>query len=134
MHSQSLPSCKLLFFFKHRTAYELLISDWSSDVCSSDLLDRREVAPGQITGVDQPGGGDDRGAMLVVMEHRNVHAVLQRGFDAEAIGRGDNLQVYDAKARREPLHGLAERLRRFGVDLERDGVKDRKIVVKGKRG
>src|SRR3546814_13432326 len=36
-----------------------------------DDLDRREVAPGQITGVDQPGGGDDRGAMLVVMEHRN---------------------------------------------------------------
>src|SRR3546814_5576027 len=27
------------FFFKHKTAYELRISDWSSDVCSSDLLD-----------------------------------------------------------------------------------------------
>src|SRR3546814_9407040 len=26
------------FFFKHKTAYEMLISDWSSDVCSSDLL------------------------------------------------------------------------------------------------
>src|SRR3546814_9187366 len=26
-----------LFFFKHKTAYELRISDWSSDVCSSDL-------------------------------------------------------------------------------------------------
>src|SRR3546814_10904348 len=25
------------FFFKQRTAYELRISDWSSDVCSSDL-------------------------------------------------------------------------------------------------
>src|SRR3546814_9247632 len=25
------------FFFKHKTAYELRISDWSSDVCSSDL-------------------------------------------------------------------------------------------------
>src|SRR3546814_4418489 len=48
-----------------------------------DDLDRREVAPGQITGVDQPGGGDDRGAMLVVMEHRNVHAFFQRGFDDE---------------------------------------------------
>src|SRR3546814_12926560 len=28
----------LLFFFKQKTAYELRISDWSSDVCSSDLL------------------------------------------------------------------------------------------------
>src|SRR3546814_18548466 len=30
----------LFFFFKQKTAYELRISDWSSDVCSSDLLDR----------------------------------------------------------------------------------------------
>src|SRR3546814_8578310 len=27
------------FFFKQKTAYELRISDWSSDVCSSDLRD-----------------------------------------------------------------------------------------------
>src|SRR3546814_8674530 len=27
----------VMFFFKHKTAYEVLISDWSSDVCSSDL-------------------------------------------------------------------------------------------------
>src|SRR3546814_1002453 len=28
----------LSFFFKQKTAYEMRISDWSSDVCSSDLL------------------------------------------------------------------------------------------------
>src|SRR3546814_6801558 len=28
-----------LFFFKQKTAYDLRISDWSSDVCSSDLAD-----------------------------------------------------------------------------------------------
>src|SRR3546814_16702938 len=28
----------ILFFFKQKTAYEMRISDWSSDVCSSDLL------------------------------------------------------------------------------------------------
>src|SRR3546814_8677776 len=28
-----------IFFFKQKTAYEMRISDWSSDVCSSDLLD-----------------------------------------------------------------------------------------------
>src|SRR3546814_4483123 len=27
----------VLFFFKQKTAYEMRISDWSSDVCSSDL-------------------------------------------------------------------------------------------------
>src|SRR3546814_1164284 len=31
--------CCLLFFFKQKTAYEMRISDWSSDVCSSDLHD-----------------------------------------------------------------------------------------------
>src|SRR3546814_7424802 len=29
--------CGLFFFFKQKTAYEMRISDWSSDVCSSDL-------------------------------------------------------------------------------------------------
>src|SRR3546814_6575907 len=29
----------VLFFFKQKTAYEMRISDWSSDVCSSDLID-----------------------------------------------------------------------------------------------
>src|SRR3546814_5501346 len=29
----------LFFFFKQKTAYEMRISDWSSDVCSSDLLE-----------------------------------------------------------------------------------------------
>src|SRR3546814_1434787 len=28
-----------VFFFKQKTAYEMRISDWSSDVCSSDLFD-----------------------------------------------------------------------------------------------
>src|SRR3546814_10043601 len=30
--------CVVFFFFKQKTAYEVRISDWSSDVCSSDLL------------------------------------------------------------------------------------------------
>src|SRR3546814_4245612 len=36
-------SCLILFvfFFKQKTAYEMRISDWSSDVCSSDLLARQ---------------------------------------------------------------------------------------------
>src|SRR3546814_8570367 len=29
--------CSVFFFFKQKTAYEMRISDWSSDVCSSDL-------------------------------------------------------------------------------------------------
>src|SRR3546814_5306548 len=36
--NDSLCSCLVVFFFKQKTAYEMRISDWSSDVCSSDLM------------------------------------------------------------------------------------------------
>src|SRR3546814_5438145 len=32
-----------IFFFKQKTAYEMRISDWSSDVCSSDLSRSKEI-------------------------------------------------------------------------------------------
>src|SRR3546814_12549179 len=34
----------MCFFFKQKTAYEMRISDWSSDVCSSDLKHWRRIA------------------------------------------------------------------------------------------
>src|SRR3546814_8945093 len=34
----------VFFFFKQKTAYEMRISDWSSDVCSSDLSYRNRTA------------------------------------------------------------------------------------------
>src|SRR3546814_3980963 len=36
----------VFFFFKQKTAYEMRISDWSSDVCSSDLLSLPGSRPG----------------------------------------------------------------------------------------
>src|SRR3546814_10066597 len=40
-----IVSIFFVFFFKQKTAYEMRISDWSSDVCSSDLFaDRGAVA------------------------------------------------------------------------------------------
>src|SRR3546814_1659135 len=50
----------LFFFCKQKSAYDMRISDWSSDVCSSDLMaeDFRRLAR-QILGTD---GGDRAGA------------------------------------------------------------------------
>src|SRR3546814_4683529 len=51
------------FFFKQKTAYEMRISDWSSDVCSSDLDVHIIVIPGDVRGIaarDIVGRGDDR--------------------------------------------------------------------------
>src|SRR3546814_13475973 len=48
------------FFFKQKTAYEMRISDWSSDVCSSDLLEHVAHAAGTDTHkhLDEVGAGD----------------------------------------------------------------------------
>src|SRR3546814_1399015 len=44
----------LFFFFKHKTAYEMRISDWSSDVCSSDLpASVRVVASAMVKGTSR---------------------------------------------------------------------------------
>src|SRR3546814_3493190 len=52
------------FFFKQKTAYEMRISDWSSDVCSSDLAnfgqrqavdaDKERSGPGSQRNTDEP--------------------------------------------------------------------------------
>src|SRR3546814_5984364 len=41
--AHSCDVCILFFFFKQKTAYEMRISDWSSDVCSSDLVPEASV-------------------------------------------------------------------------------------------
>src|SRR3546814_19644188 len=46
----------VFFFFKQKTAYEMRISDWSSDVCSSDL------SAGAAAGQDASGADADRDA------------------------------------------------------------------------
>src|SRR3546814_4729219 len=45
------------FFFKKKTAYEMRISDWSSDVCSSDLHQRSDTADSQKERDAEDGGG-----------------------------------------------------------------------------
>src|SRR3546814_6892534 len=47
--------CDVFFFFKQKTAYEMRISDWSSDVCSSDL----ELVVAHPRARGQPGCGLD---------------------------------------------------------------------------
>src|SRR3546814_2330114 len=46
------------FFFKQKTAYEMRISDWSSDVCSSDLAVHHPLLPDQPIRLAQAGPAD----------------------------------------------------------------------------
>src|SRR3546814_6426477 len=43
-------SCIYFFFFKQKTAYDFRISDWSSDLCSSDLTERARLAHHRVRG------------------------------------------------------------------------------------
>src|SRR3546814_7850061 len=47
----------MFFFFKQKTAYEMRISDWSSDVCSSDLHARHLHRHGAATDIGKGIGG-----------------------------------------------------------------------------
>src|SRR3546814_6351933 len=72
-----------VFFFKQKTAYELRISDWSSDVCSSDL--------GPITTV-QIGMGDNILILaLVVIVIGGIGSIRGAFIAAVAIGVIDTM-------------------------------------------
>src|SRR3546814_10435035 len=63
----------LVFFFKQKTAYEMRISDWSSDVCSSDLADaaagRRK---NRIVDADNPAIHVEHGTARIAAVDRSV--------------------------------------------------------------
>src|SRR3546814_7478782 len=57
----------LVVFFvccKQKTAYDMRISDWSSDVCSSDLPSPRAACRALVSGFIHPGKGDCPGRVL----------------------------------------------------------------------
>src|SRR3546814_11866876 len=84
--------CCFFFFCKQKTAYEMRISDWSSDVCSSDLISelgrRRNVRSLQlcrtVARCSENAGPDRSGA-----DHRDAD-VVRRQFDPERLRYGDH--------------------------------------------
>src|SRR3546814_6397114 len=67
--------CIVFFFFKQKTAYEMRISDWSSDVCSSDLLILLDQFPRNLH------RGDARAWAADVKAQRVALSGLAGGFD-----------------------------------------------------
>src|SRR3546814_9449732 len=52
-------------FFKQKSAYEMRISDWSSDVCSSDLTLRTRPPSGGRKGVEDVAAGEGMSRRLI---------------------------------------------------------------------
>src|SRR3546814_3407935 len=73
----------VFFFFKQKTAYEMRISDWSSDVCSSDLAERERMYDEYFNRI-----GEIVNGTVKRVEYGNVIVDLGRG---EAIIRRDEL-------------------------------------------
>src|SRR3546814_5387036 len=70
--------CRLsvVFFVKQKTAYEMRISDWSSDVCSSDLvavIAGRKRVSGVVDDVDRAAGGRQPGVLELGAVIRTPH-------------------------------------------------------------
>src|SRR3546814_6518632 len=92
------------FFFKQKTAYEMRISDWSSDVCSSDLIEypvavvggyafaphRLAAAQGQFAGNVAARHRDHLDRQRKAPQHRYLLAGIDDAHETLA-GGGDDL-------------------------------------------
>src|SRR3546814_13145295 len=88
----------LCFFFKQKTAYEMRISDWSSDVCSSDLADAGRRADGGLPRdatlvADRGAGGGGDGARFACGRSRETarRAAAPAGYRPSRRGVVDEL-------------------------------------------
>src|SRR3546814_20671536 len=94
----------LIFVFKQKTAYDMRISDWSSDVCSSDLADNND--PGIGYGLGRAGDGDAAIGDQPLLEADGA-VLLDGGVPAPGEDRGG--------ARRLPRLPPSERLAQHGL-------------------
>src|SRR3546814_4704329 len=86
--------CFFFFFFKQKTAYEMRISDWSSDVCSSDLARRgtEEVGDAVVGRLALPRvaeAGQLLGARLVGPDHEVVAVAVGREVPVDHLRHED---------------------------------------------
>src|SRR3546814_6013141 len=107
--------CVCFFFFKQKTAYEMRISDWSSDVCSSDLVDLAHVVMQQHIGgarrVDPEPGPDDAGAGEMGLHHLGLEVLVEEFADRH----GPEADRLGHLALAEVVKALAE-IQQFGED------------------
>src|SRR3546814_6983255 len=75
----SIVECVIFFFFfKQKTAYEMRISDWSSDVCSSDLTDAAVLALKAGVDIDMMADAYRKGLPVALKQGRVTMAEIDR--------------------------------------------------------
>src|SRR3546814_3612526 len=116
-----------VFFFKQKTAYEMRISDWSSDVCSSDLQDRHvgeapqafELAFGE-RGAERGDGIIDPGAR----KRDHVHIAFDHEHAAGLAGSGRGAIEIVERAALVEQRGFG-RIQIFGLAVADDAAAER---------
>ena len=88
----------------------------------ADELRCLDVASRQLHGVEHAGCCDDGGAVLVVMEDRNVHEFAQAILDDETLRGLDVFEIDAAERGAEITHRRDEGVRVLGVDFEVDRI------------
>ena len=79
-----------------------------------------DLPPGEVECVEQAGRGNDRGAVLVIVEHRDIEQLAQPLLDDEALRRLDVLEVDAAPALAQKPDAVDEFVGVFGRDFEID--------------
>src|SRR3546814_6070937 len=69
--------CYMFFFFKQKTAYEMRISDWSSDVCSSDLAGEWRVIAVDLRGRGESAYAKDAMTYTPLTYVQDIEALLE---------------------------------------------------------
>src|SRR3546814_8879961 len=88
----------ILFFFNCKTAYDVRISDWSSYVCSSDLVGRRLAGARRLLELHQPGIAGRLGHRF----HRDAAGLGELGEDVLVEGALE-IAAVDADLKRAAL-------------------------------
>src|SRR3546814_20416690 len=96
----------VFFFFKQKTAYEMRISDWSSDVCSSDLIDADLVCDGRHL-VQGGGVRPLQRVILQAAESRDGRVLLQQHDPRARPHRAPALVRLDPSRQQLQQRGLA---------------------------
>src|SRR3546814_6188253 len=78
----------MFLFFKQKTAYELRSSDWSSDVCSSDLFDPTKAQAGGVT-IHLLWGDRCELVPHIVFDGGNILFLWQRSSKVDQLGLSD---------------------------------------------